>query len=308
MVEANKDVKLFVEYPPENLKETGKTRPEFLRENILTEEVCGALAERHWGIAIATCDFSEGTTKLVQWMNQNFSDVPIVAWLVLPHEQGYWTNEENLEATDARLGDLINWVADNDLAIKGIGFDVELPVQWSAQALKKGIGGYALAVLRRRWEKLYQADKRGEKPNQQFSYIVGRAKGQGIPTEAYTMPKPLSSFLGLFEPEGVDREFTMVYTSDLPASLARPFLEVNLRPGIYPAFGNIEPETEINTGKIIVPGREGTFIREEDLVKAVGIVKAIGVKDRFDYLQAVRVFSLSGKRTVNWVASAFASK
>lgn len=308
MAEVDKDIKFFVEYPPENLSGTGRTRPEFLRKNILTEEVCGALAERHWGMAMATSDFSEGTTKLVQWMNKNFSDVPIVAWLVLPHEQGYWTNEENLRETDAGLGELIKWVDTNSLVISGIGFDIELPVQWSAKALKNGISGYALAVLRRRWEKLYQADKRGENPSQEFSYIVGRARGQGIPTEAYTMPKPLADILGLFEPEGVDRVFTMVYTSDLPASLARPFLEVSLRPGIYPAFGNVEPETEINPGKIIVPGRKGAYIGEEELARAVKIVKDKGAVDEFNYFQAVRIFSLTGRRTVNWVASALNQK
>ena len=74
-------------------------------------------------LSLGILDFSVERAQVVQRLNK--VGVPVVAWLLLPKEEGYWFNLDNYEQATARYEAFKVWTAEKNLAWAGIGLDIE---------------------------------------------------------------------------------------------------------------------------------------------------------------------------------------
>lgn len=65
--------------------------------------------------------------RLVQEANRR--GVPVLAWLVLPFTDGYWSTEKNAAQTAAAINDFRAWRVKHHLSFREIVLDPEMPIQ-----------------------------------------------------------------------------------------------------------------------------------------------------------------------------------
>lgn len=54
--------------------------------------------------------------------------VPVNAWLLLPEEDGYWFNEENLKEAREQVLGFLDWIEDRGIPLDWIMFDMEMSI------------------------------------------------------------------------------------------------------------------------------------------------------------------------------------
>jgi hypothetical protein len=81
------------------------------------------LVEMKASIRIGLHDFNPGRTTTIQRLNN--AGIPVVAWLLLPEEDGYWFNLHNGDKAEKRYADFRKWTSENHLKWIGIGIDLE---------------------------------------------------------------------------------------------------------------------------------------------------------------------------------------
>jgi len=54
--------------------------------------------------------------------------VPVNAWLLLPEEDGYWFNEENLSQAREQVFSFVDWIETQNIPLEWIMFDMELSI------------------------------------------------------------------------------------------------------------------------------------------------------------------------------------
>jgi hypothetical protein len=85
----------------------------------LTERL-GALGAR---VGLGILDLAPDRASVVQELNE--AGIPVVAWLLLPMEQGYWFNVNNALQATARYHAFKDWTEEHRLQWVGIGLDIE---------------------------------------------------------------------------------------------------------------------------------------------------------------------------------------
>ncbi|MGB4595440.1 MAG: hypothetical protein WBI14_06000 [Anaerolineaceae bacterium] len=86
------------------------------------------------GVSIGMLDLSIERAAVVKKLNR--FNIPVVGWLLLPKEQGYWFNLENFPYAIARYEAFKSWTVENKLEFVGIGLDIE-PDFHEAEAFKQ---------------------------------------------------------------------------------------------------------------------------------------------------------------------------
>ena len=77
---------------------------------VLTDELLEDLAAMGARVSLGLLDFSAERAEAVRRLNA--ASVPVVAWLLLPDEQGYWFNQQNGSQAAARYVEFRNWTAE----------------------------------------------------------------------------------------------------------------------------------------------------------------------------------------------------
>lgn len=85
--------------------------------------VIADLKDLNAGLSLALVDMSSGRAQVVRRLNE--AGIPVVAWMALPREQGYYLNADNATAAAARFAEFEKWSAENGLRWAGIGLDIE---------------------------------------------------------------------------------------------------------------------------------------------------------------------------------------
>ena len=75
------------------------------------------------GLSLGLLDFTDTRAEVVRRLNQ--AGVPVVAWLLLPKDQGYWFNAENAPQAMALYAEFCQWTARYGLHWDGVGLDIE---------------------------------------------------------------------------------------------------------------------------------------------------------------------------------------
>lgn len=82
------------------------------------------LQKLHAEIRMGILDFSPERVEVTKELNK--AGIPVVAWLLLPKEKGYWFHSRNAKDAFARYAEVKNWAAKSGIQFSGIGIDLEL--------------------------------------------------------------------------------------------------------------------------------------------------------------------------------------
>ena len=174
-------------------------------------------------VSLGLLDLSPERAAVVRQLNA--AGVPLVAWLLLPKDQGYWFNIGNAQQALMRYRAFRDWTATHQLEWSRVGLDIEPDIR-EIQALS--VRGALLSVLLRRLfddEQLHQARRL-------YAALVTQIRADGYPVDSYQMPfivderrvkSTLLQRLGGIVDLEVDREVLMLYSS-LLGSLGAGFV------------------------------------------------------------------------------------
>ena len=170
----------------------------------------------HAALSLGILDLSEERAKVVKRLNK--AEVPVIAWLLLPEDQGYWFNLDNYEAATQRYLDFLAWTEEYDLEWIGIGLDIEPDIQEMRQIMEQKQAEKLVSTLYKR----FMDKKRVAKAKQAYQTLIEHIHADGYPVESYHIPliseerraksSVLQRTLGLVNLE-TDREVFMLYSS-----------------------------------------------------------------------------------------------
>lgn len=88
--------------------------------------VIDALKKMNAEVRMGMLDLTFTRVEVVKKLNA--AGIPVVAWLLLPEDEGYWFNASNGLMAFKRYRDFRQWAAVNELDFKAIGIDLELDI------------------------------------------------------------------------------------------------------------------------------------------------------------------------------------
>ncbi len=169
------------------------------------------LKELHAGLAIPMDDLSTDQAQLIHRLNE--AGLPVIAWIVLPGDQGYYANASNAPQTARRFAEFENWSKANNLLWTAVGLDIEpdfREFQWSKWRLVR-------TLLRRGFDK-----KRVDEPRQAYAALIREMQAHGYHVQTYQFvfladerkvhSTILERLFGLVDVRG-DEEVLMTYSS-----------------------------------------------------------------------------------------------
>ncbi len=181
------------------------------------------------GVSLGLIDLSPERAAVVQQLNE--AGIPVTAWLLLPKQQGYWFNLDNIPQAIARYADFKAWTADHALQWAGVGIDIEPDFNELQQLVQGDRGGLVALFAQRMWDSSRALDGRLA-----YGALVREMRSDGYEVTSYQFPFivderragaiVLQHVLGIVDVD-VDRETLMLYTS-----FARP-----MGPGILNSYG-----------------------------------------------------------------------
>ena len=191
------------------------------------------------GVSLGLLDLSEGRAGVVRRLHQ--AGVPVIGWLLLPKEQGYWFNINNVAQAAARYEAFRAWTAANDLAWAGVALDVEPDVEEMAALMKE-----PARLLPTLLQRVFAGDERILHAEAAYDALVARIRQDGHRITSYQFPFVLDErragstllrrLAGLVD-LSVDQEVLMIYTSFLRA-FGPPLLDSYAREAQTVAVGS----------------------------------------------------------------------
>jgi hypothetical protein len=167
-------------------------------------------------VSLGILDLSPERATVVRRLNE--AGIPVIAWQLLPEEQGYWFNLANAPQAAARYADFQAWTAEHDLWWAGVGIDIEPDIREVQQLMadKRRLGS---TLLRRAFD-----NQRLRRAQAAYGALVARMRADGYRVDSYQFPfivderrvgaSLLRRVAGLVDVP-VDREVLMLYTSFL---------------------------------------------------------------------------------------------
>lgn len=186
-------------------------------DKMMSRDLLADIKELNAGLSLGLLDFSPLRAQVVQRLNQ--AGIPVVAWLLLPKDQGYWFNLANAGQAQARFGAFLDWTAKNSLVWDGVGIDIEPDIREFEQLSGKNRLKLMGKIGRRAFQhRKYAAARR------KYLNLIAEIRSNGWRVDSYQFPliaderKARSTLLqrmaGLVDLP-VDREVWMLYSSFL---------------------------------------------------------------------------------------------
>jgi len=183
-------------------------------EKLLTPQLIADLKILNAGVAISTEDFSPERAEIVRRLNA--AGVPATAWILLPPDQGFYSNADNAPETLSRFNEFDTWTTKNNLRWAAVGFDIE-PNFSQFAALKDHKMQLLGLLLRRAFD-----SARVRNAQDAYSQIIRQMQARGYVVQTYQLPfiaderkahsTVLERELGLVDVRGND-EVLMLYPS-----------------------------------------------------------------------------------------------
>ncbi len=267
----------------------GKEFNDFFADSALINE----LVEMHATLRIGLHDFSAGRTLAIQKLNA--AGIPVVAWLLLPEEDGYWFNMHNGDKAAKRYEDFREWSLKNNLKWEGIGIDLEPDMNDG-----KLIFSHPWKLAWRVYKRLYD-NKSLKEAKGIYQELITRMKNDGFKVESYLIPfiyderelktTSLQKLLGIVDIE-TDVEIPMLYTSALGNSGIIPLYHHDNMPV---ALGSTGGGVKINGAEIASltwPALEKDLLIANALTNDIHIFSLEGSVEK-GYLSHIRNLNFS---------------
>jgi len=300
------DITYFVEMPNEWVKpeERGEKMMELFKQEVELENgkvgtLADRLAETGSALSIAMSTLDASTAEAIKFLNEK--EVPVIAWVVLSDEEGYWTNPLNLENTKEKIQKIRKWKKDYNLNFDCYGFDLEKPLDVMRPIMNRDIFGFVKKWLGYRYNVEVEKMFKKFRPQESFEALLKSLNERGEGYEFYIAPKIALSILGTgLKPPKDAREIEMVYTSEIPLSLG---VSVLLSRNKIPAIGILnakEGETPGRFDKSGAPALPKHHTPEETLRDIRQILKKrVNVGNREFDLADLYVFALNGRNVMS---------
>ncbi len=131
-------------------------------------------------VSLGILDLSPERAAVVRHMNQ--AGIPVVAWLLLPKEQGYWFNLDNAPLACSYYQEFIAWTRTNGLHWDGVGIDVEPDIQIIEQINQNRLKAiFKLAARSFDRRRLREA-------GEIYRDLVARIRADGYRVDSYQLP------------------------------------------------------------------------------------------------------------------------
>lgn len=174
-------------------------------------------------VSLGILDLTSERAGVVHSLNE--AGIPVIAWQLLPMEQGYWFNVSNAAQASARYGAFKGWSAEYGLQWAGIGVDIELDIRDLRQIMDD-----KLRLISTLLSRLFNTE-RVRTAQAAYNALLTEMRVDGYRVDSYHLPliiderKAGSTLLqrvaGLVELRA-DREVLMLYTSILRPRSRRP--------------------------------------------------------------------------------------
>jgi hypothetical protein len=144
------------------------------------EAVLADLQALHAGLSLGILDFSAERAQVVRMLNQ--AGIPMVAWLLLPVDQGYWFHQENASQAVACYRTFKTWTDRYGLIWDGIGLDIEPDIRemrrWMSDKWH-----LVTSMLRKTFDwKLFRNARRI------YRYLIDEIHADGYRVDVYQFP------------------------------------------------------------------------------------------------------------------------
>lgn len=264
-----------------------------LRSLAANQDVLNSLKNLHAQVAVPIQDFSPERADAIRRLNQQ--GIPVVAWLTLAGQDGYYMNSGNEPQAEQRVADFEQWTRQQGLRWAAVGLDIE-PDFSALRDLSK----HRLRLIATLFGRALNS-RRTRRAVQAYTGLIGRLQSQGYVVQTYQMPYVpaersvnstlLDQMLGTVDVHG-NLDYLMLY-----ASYARPYSS-----GIVWSLGR--KSQAIVVGVTDGPGTPGTiggpltwdeFSR--DLIVASHYTNQVAV---YDLEGCVRQGFLPRLETFNW--------
>jgi hypothetical protein len=174
------------------------------------------LQELQAGVSLGILDLSAERAAVVRCLNE--VGIPVIAWQLLPKEQGYWFSASNAHQATTRYAEFKAWTEEHGLQWAGVGIDIE-PDMREAEELVRGKRRMLHTLLPRAFD--YERMRRAQS---EYNLLVAQMRVDGYKVDSYVFPliiderKAGSTMLrrltGLVDVPS-DREVPMLYSSFL---------------------------------------------------------------------------------------------
>jgi hypothetical protein len=131
-------------------------------------------------IRMGMLDLNEERAEVLKRLNE--ANIPVVAWLLLPKEQGYWFHSGNSNAAFNRYYEIRKWAEDHGIQFSGIGIDLELDMN-ELELFKTN----KLKLFGRVLGRLYDKEEYLE-AKRQYGKLIDVIRKDGFPIESYYVP------------------------------------------------------------------------------------------------------------------------
>jgi len=151
-----------------------------LSELFSNAQIMVRLSELNANVSLGIIDFSPERVEVVRRLNQ--AGIPVIAWQLLPQEQGYWYHMCNSRQAFTRYEDFMRWSRKNDLQWSGIGIDIEPDIHEFQ---------YLLLNKRRLLRSIRQrgcGKKRLREAQLEYHRLVCRMRKDGFSVDSYEFP------------------------------------------------------------------------------------------------------------------------
>ncbi|HTV05808.1 MAG TPA: hypothetical protein VME86_10615 [Acidobacteriaceae bacterium] len=165
-------------------------------------------------VALPILDFSPQRAAVVHQLNQ--ANVPVIAWIMLSKEHGFYLNADNVPLARNRITAFDQWTRANNLKWVAVGLDVE--PNFAELGLLKGHPLRLMATLIRRSFN----EHRIASARRAYSALIAQIRASGYPVQIYQMPyivaerdvhsDLLDRLLGTVDVRG-NQDYLMLYTS-----------------------------------------------------------------------------------------------
>ncbi|MEA3277569.1 MAG: hypothetical protein U9Q81_20255 [Pseudomonadota bacterium] len=176
--------------------------------------VISRLLDLQAGVSLGILDFGDQRAGVVRRLNR--AGIPVIAWQLLPRDQGYWYNIRNASQAQARYREFRSWSAAQELEWAGLGVDIEPDIGEFQQLLDNHWRLLPMLFKRRYGKKQLQEARR------RYFDLIAEMRGDGFLVESYELPfivnelragsTLLRRILGITDVPA-DRRVLMLYTS-----------------------------------------------------------------------------------------------
>jgi hypothetical protein len=242
------------------------------------------LVEMTASLRIGLLDFSPERTQTIVKLNQ--AGIPVIAWLLLPEEEGYWFHMNNGDKATQRFADFKKWTAENNLKWEGLGIDLELDFSDACLMVK-----HPFKLAWKAYKRLYDNHSL-EQGRVIYQKLIAQIMAEGYNVESYVIPfiyderiaktTSLQKLLGMIDIR-TPHEIPMLYTS------------VMGKPLIIPAYYQIGQPIALGIagGGVVIEGMQPKFLTWEELSRDLLVSN--------QYSSEVAIFCLEASWANGWL-------